>query len=212
MAGDRRATARQPDQPPRAWRRCCRPTATAASPSPARPGRPWRWSSSSSCSSSTTRRSRARALSLEGKANQLSMMVRGNLPAAMQGLVVVPLFAGYDLRRRTGPAVHLRRHRRPLRGARLRRHRLGQPARRHRHQARLPRRASSRDDAVDLAVQGAVRGGRRGLGHRRPRPVRGIYPIVATITADGFAAASTTTSSATALRGARASRASRHAR
>ena len=39
-------------------------------------------------------------LSLEGKANQLSLMVRGNLPAAMQGLVVVPIFAGYDTRRR----------------------------------------------------------------------------------------------------------------
>src|SRR5881392_3675341 len=42
------------------------------------------------------------ALSLDGKANQLSMMVRGNLPAAMQGMVVVPIFAGYDLRRRSG--------------------------------------------------------------------------------------------------------------
>src|SRR5438309_11680071 len=39
------------------------------------------------------------ALSLEGKANQLSQMVRQNLPAAMQGFVVVPIFAGYDLRR-----------------------------------------------------------------------------------------------------------------
>ena len=29
-------------------------------------------------------------------------MVRANLPAAMQGLVVVPLFAGYDERRATG--------------------------------------------------------------------------------------------------------------
>ena len=38
-------------------------------------------------------------LSLEGKANQLSMMVRGNLPAAMQGMVVVPIFAGFDRRR-----------------------------------------------------------------------------------------------------------------
>lgn len=38
-----------------------------------------------------------RPLSLEGKANQLSMMVRNNLPAAMQGMVVMPLFAGYDL-------------------------------------------------------------------------------------------------------------------
>jgi proteasome beta subunit len=37
-----------------------------------------------------------RALSLEGKANRLATMVRGNLGAAMQGLVVVPLFAGYD--------------------------------------------------------------------------------------------------------------------
>jgi 20S proteasome alpha/beta subunit len=77
-------------------------------------------------------------LSLEGKANQLSMMVRGNLPAAMQGLVVVPLFAGYDLRREVRVASGLRRHRRPLRGARVRRDRVGQPARRHGHQGRLP--------------------------------------------------------------------------
>ena len=38
-------------------------------------------------------------LSLDGKANQLSQMVRSNLPAAMQGLVVVPIFAGFDTRR-----------------------------------------------------------------------------------------------------------------
>ena len=42
------------------------------------------------------------ALSLEGKANQLSQMVRNHLPAAMQGMAVVPLFAGYDLRRNAG--------------------------------------------------------------------------------------------------------------
>ncbi|MDQ1665309.1 MAG: proteasome beta subunit [Actinomycetota bacterium] len=36
-------------------------------------------------------------LSLEGKANRLSMMIRGNLAMAMQGLAVVPLFAGYDM-------------------------------------------------------------------------------------------------------------------
>ena len=41
-------------------------------------------------------------LELDGKANKLSQMVRQNLPAAMQGLAVVPLFAGYDLRRRVG--------------------------------------------------------------------------------------------------------------
>jgi len=38
-----------------------------------------------------------RSLSLAGKANQLSLFVRNNLPAAMQGLMVVPIFAGYEL-------------------------------------------------------------------------------------------------------------------
>jgi len=37
-----------------------------------------------------------RTLSLEGKANRLATFVRGNLGGALQGLVVVPLFAGFD--------------------------------------------------------------------------------------------------------------------
>jgi proteasome beta subunit len=36
-------------------------------------------------------------LTLDGKANRLASMIRGNLGAAMQGLAVLPLFAGYDL-------------------------------------------------------------------------------------------------------------------
>ncbi|MDH4365548.1 MAG: proteasome subunit beta, partial [Acidimicrobiia bacterium] len=42
------------------------------------------------------------ALSLEGKANQLSQMLKGNLAAAMQGMVVVPIFAGFDRHRGYG--------------------------------------------------------------------------------------------------------------
>jgi proteasome beta subunit len=41
-------------------------------------------------------------LSVEGKANRLAQMIRQNFPMALQGLVVVPLFAGYDDRRREG--------------------------------------------------------------------------------------------------------------
>ncbi|MFJ6318515.1 proteasome subunit beta [Streptomyces californicus] len=41
-------------------------------------------------------------LSLEGKANRLSTMIRSNLAMAMQGLAVVPLFAGYDVDRDKG--------------------------------------------------------------------------------------------------------------
>jgi proteasome beta subunit len=37
-----------------------------------------------------------RSLSLEGKANRLGSMVRGNIALAMQGLAMIPLFAGYD--------------------------------------------------------------------------------------------------------------------
>ena len=36
-------------------------------------------------------------LTLDGKANRLATMIRGNLGQAMQGLAVVPLFAGFDV-------------------------------------------------------------------------------------------------------------------
>src|SRR5215213_5303975 len=71
------------------------------------------------------------ALSLEGKANQLSTMIRGNLQAAMMGLAVVPIFAGFDERRARG---------------------------------RL----------WDFDVTGG------------PDVLRGIYPVIATITAEGW--------------------------
>ncbi len=41
-------------------------------------------------------------LSLDGKANRLATMLRGNLSLALQGLAVVPVFAGYDLAQATG--------------------------------------------------------------------------------------------------------------
>ncbi len=41
-------------------------------------------------------------LSLSGKANRLAAMIRQNLPLAMQGLVAIPLFAGWDLAHEEG--------------------------------------------------------------------------------------------------------------
>ena len=41
-------------------------------------------------------------MSLEGKANRLASMIRGNLGLAMQGLTVVPTYAGFDLDSATG--------------------------------------------------------------------------------------------------------------
>jgi proteasome beta subunit len=44
-------------------------------------------------------------LSLDGKANRLAQMIRGNLGAALQGLAVVPLFSGFDLDAAEGAAA-----------------------------------------------------------------------------------------------------------
>src|SRR4030095_2712183 len=41
-------------------------------------------------------------LSLEGKANRLAQMIRSNFPLAVQGLIVVPLFGGFDERKDEG--------------------------------------------------------------------------------------------------------------
>ncbi|MDO5503190.1 MAG: proteasome subunit beta [Actinomycetia bacterium] len=41
-------------------------------------------------------------MSLEGKANRLASMIRGNLGMAMRGLAVVPMFAGFDHEQRGG--------------------------------------------------------------------------------------------------------------
>ena len=108
-------------------------------------------------------------LSLEGKANQLAQMVRANLPAAMQGFVVVPLFAGYDLRRQRRPGLQLRRRRRQVRGSRLPGQRLGRRPRPQLDQGRLARgpQLRRRHRAGDPL---AVRRRRRGRRHRRPRP------------------------------------------
>ncbi len=41
-------------------------------------------------------------LVLEGKANKLAHMIKQNFPAALQGLIVVPIFVGYDPKSRKG--------------------------------------------------------------------------------------------------------------
>ncbi len=42
------------------------------------------------------------SLTLEGKANKLGEMVKSNLPLVFQGLMVIPIFAGFDLKRGEG--------------------------------------------------------------------------------------------------------------
>ena len=87
----------------------------------------------------------------------------------MQGLVVVPLFAGYDTRRQIGRLFQYDVTGGRYEEAQLRHHRLGQPARRHGRQARLPRGPRPRRHPRPRHL-GPVQRRRRGLRHRRPRP------------------------------------------
>ena len=83
-------------------------------------------------------------LSMDGKANRLAALIRANLGMAMQGLAVVPLFAGFDLHRRPGPDLQLRRDRRPLRGDRVPLGRLRLAVRPRLAEEALPRRLRRR--------------------------------------------------------------------
>jgi proteasome beta subunit len=125
------------------------------------------------------------ALSLEGKANQLSMMVRGNLPAAMQGMVVVPLFAGYDLRRGTGRLWSY-----DVTGGRYEESDQAATGSGSLHAATVIkvgfRDGMDRDTAVELACRSLWEAADADSATGGPDALRGIYPVVATITAEGW--------------------------
>src|SRR3954451_22938051 len=124
-------------------------------------------------------------LSLEGKANKLGGMVRANLPMAMQGLAVVPIFAGYDLRRRAGRIFKY-----DITGGRYEEgdfHATGSGGRDARNTIKLGYRdALDRPQAIELAVEGLYEAADEDSATGGPDVVRGIYPTVAIITSGGF--------------------------
>ncbi|MBX3286067.1 MAG: proteasome subunit beta, partial [Actinobacteria bacterium] len=125
------------------------------------------------------------ALSLEGKANQLSQMVRNNLPAAMQGLAVVPLFAGYDTRRQAG-----RLYQYDVTGGRYEENDYATSGSGGLHAATVIKLGFAPDldrgAAVDLALRALITAADEDSATGGPDPVRGIWPVVATIDAEGF--------------------------
>ena len=124
-------------------------------------------------------------LSLEGKANQLSMMVRGHLPAAMQGMAVVPLFAGYDLRRRAGRLFQY-----DVTGGRYEETNFATTGSGSLHAGTVIklgyREGLIREDTLDLAISALFNAADEDSATGGPDLVRGIYPTMATITGDGF--------------------------
>ncbi len=127
-----------------------------------------------------------RPLSLEGKANQLSAMLRGNLPMAMQGLVVVPLFAGFDRRRGFGRLFAY-----DVTGGRYEEEDYvasGSGSLFARTVIKLGHRDSnSQDEAVNLMIRALFTAADDDSATGGPDSMRGIYPTIAVITEDGYA-------------------------
>src|SRR6185295_1086044 len=127
-------------------------------------------------------------LSLDGKANRLASMVRGNLGAAMQGLAVVPLFAGYDLAP-TEPAKVGRIFSFDVAGGLYEEtgfdsigsgSLFAKSALKKRYRAGL-----SADDAMRLAVESLYDAADDDTATGGPDLTRKIYPVVMTATAEG---------------------------
>jgi len=124
-------------------------------------------------------------LSLDGKANRLSAMIRGNLGLAMQGLAVVPLFAGYDLDRRVGRIFSY-----DVTGGRYEEHDhhsvgsgsiFARGSLKKRWRPELDARA-----AVAVAVEALFDAADDDSATGGPDQLRGIYPLVATVTDAGY--------------------------
>ncbi len=125
-------------------------------------------------------------LSLEGKANKLGQMIRMNLPAAMQGLVVVPIFAGFDLKRGDGRIFKY-----DITGGRYEETEYyatgsgGKDARTTLKKVYRP--GCSREEALRMAAEALFDAAEEDVGTGGPDPVHGVYPTMKVITAAGFA-------------------------
>jgi proteasome beta subunit len=125
------------------------------------------------------------ALSLEGKANRLAQMIRMNLPAAMQGLVVVPIFAGFDEKAGIGRIFKY-----DITGGRYEEAEYfaqgsgGKDARDSLKKGY--RKNMSKAEAARVALEALMDAAEEDIGTGGPDLVRGIFPSVKTITRDGF--------------------------
>ncbi|MBM3694158.1 MAG: proteasome subunit beta [Actinobacteria bacterium] len=124
-------------------------------------------------------------LSLEGKANQLAGLVRANLPAAMQGFVVVPLFAGFDERRDRGRVFSYDATGGKYEEADFQATGSGGIHARNWIKAQWAE-GMTRDAAVDLALRALFAAADEDSATGGPDLVRRIFPVVATTDAASY--------------------------
>ena len=123
-------------------------------------------------------------LSLEGKANRLAQMIRSNFPLAMQGLVVVPLFGGFDEGRGEGRIFYY-----DATGGRWEEDDYqttgsgGQPAKN--SLKKRWRAGLSREDALRVAVEALLDAAEDDIATGGPDVSRRIFPNAVAVTLSG---------------------------
>jgi proteasome beta subunit len=124
-------------------------------------------------------------LSCEGKANKLGQMVKANLPMVFQGLVVMPLYVGYDLKRTEGRIFKY-----DLAGGRYEEsdyHAIGSGGKDARNTMREHfQKSMAEQDALKLALLALYNAADDDVGTGGPDLVRGIYPTAKVVNATGI--------------------------
>jgi proteasome beta subunit len=125
------------------------------------------------------------SLSLDGKARRLATVLRENLPLAMQGLAVVPLFAGYDLSAGTGRIFTFEAVGGPYETWDFHADGSGSPYARGALK-KLYRPGLGLRQAAQVCVEALYDAADDDSATGGPDLTRDIYPIIATATADGY--------------------------
>ncbi len=125
------------------------------------------------------------SLSCEGKANKLGQMVKANLPMVFQGLVVMPLYVGYDLKRSEGRIFKY-----DITGGRYEEsdyHAIGSGGKDARNTMREHfQRQLPEAEALKLALMSLYNAADDDVGTGGPDLVRGIYPTAKLVNAQGI--------------------------
>jgi len=124
-------------------------------------------------------------LSVDGKANRLATLIRGNLAMAMQGLAVVPMFAGYDPETEGGRIFSY-----DVTGGRYEEHRhhsVGSGSMFARGAIKkLWREDITPVEAISIAVESLYDAADDDSATGGPDLARGILPVVAVVDSDGY--------------------------
>lgn len=124
-------------------------------------------------------------LSCEGKANKLGQMVKANLPMVFQGLVVMPLYVGYDVKRTEGRIFKY-----DLSGGRYEEsdyHAIGSGGKDARNTMREHfRKSLAEPEALKLALLALYNAADDDVGTGGPDLVRGIYPTAKIVDGRGI--------------------------